>query len=100
MAAAAGGGAGGGRREPPHTLQGLLEMAVAAGEAQPQPREPMAEERQQWLREAVSQAVSGPGSVRAELQRCLGVLAGPCPAEAAPERGLGDAGGHASPWPR
>lgn len=45
MAAAEGGGAGGGRRDPPHTLQGLLEMAVVAGEAQPeQPREPMGEE--------------------------------------------------------
>ncbi|XP_058678750.1 hsp70-binding protein 1 isoform X4 [Ammospiza caudacuta] len=94
MAAAAGGGAGGGRREPPHTLQGLLEMAVVAGEAQPEPRQPMAEERQRWLREAVSQALSGPGSTRAELQRCLRLLAGPCPGEAAPERGLGDTGGH------
>ncbi|XP_064557383.1 hsp70-binding protein 1, partial [Zonotrichia leucophrys gambelii] len=94
MAAAAGGGAGGGRREPPHTLQGLLEMAVVAGEAQPEPRQPMAEERQQWLRAALSQAISGPGSVRAELQRCLRLLAGPCPGEAAPERGLGDTGGH------
>ncbi|KAM6996719.1 hsp70-binding protein 1-like isoform 2-T2 [Passerculus sandwichensis] len=75
MAAAAGGGAGGGRREPPHTLQGLLEMAVVAGEAQPEPRQPMAEERQQWLREAMSQALSGPGSSRAELQRCLRLLA-------------------------
>ncbi|XP_071277067.1 hsp70-binding protein 1 isoform X8 [Agelaius tricolor] len=94
MAAAAGGGAGGGRREPPHTLQGLLEMAVVAGEAQPEPRQPMAEERQQWLREAVSEALSGSGSIRAQLQRCLRVLAGPCPGEAAPERGLGDTGGH------
>ncbi|XP_074387755.1 hsp70-binding protein 1-like [Zonotrichia albicollis] len=113
MAAAAGGGAGGGRREPPHTLQGLLEMAVVAGEAQPEPRQPMAEERQQWLRAAMSQVISGPGSTWAELQltlgslsdnfmiiydnllqRCLRLLAGPCPGEAAPERGLGDTGGH------
>ncbi|KAM6996825.1 hsp70-binding protein 1-like [Passerculus sandwichensis] len=42
----------------------------------------------------MSQALSGPGSSRAELQRCLRLLAGPCPGEAAPERGLGDTGGH------
>ncbi|XP_064262198.1 hsp70-binding protein 1-like isoform X7 [Passer domesticus] len=69
-------------------------MAVAAGPAQAEPRPPMAREEQQWLSEAVSEALGTPGSVRAELQRCLGVLAGPCPAEAAPERGLGDSGGH------
>ncbi|NWY92741.1 HPBP1 protein, partial [Loxia curvirostra] len=51
-------------------------------------------QRQQWLREAVSQALAGPGAAHAELQRCLRVLAGPCPGEAAPERGLGDTGGH------
>lgn len=55
MAAAAGGGAGGGPREPPHTLQGLLEMAVVAGEAQPEPREPMGEE--------VRALMCGPGRV-------------------------------------
>lgn len=94
MAAAAGGGAGGGRRDPPHTLQGLLEMAVVAGEAQPEPREPMGEERQQWLRAAVSEALGGAGGARGELQRCLGVLAGPCPGEEAAERGPGDTAAH------
>nr|XP_041568952.1 hsp70-binding protein 1 [Taeniopygia guttata] len=94
MAAAEGDGAGGGRREPPRTLQGLLEMALTAGEARPEPREPLAEERQQWLREAVSEALSGPAAVRARLQRCLRLLARPCPGEAAAERGLGDTAGH------
>ncbi|NXI16443.1 HPBP1 protein, partial [Irena cyanogastra] len=51
-------------------------------------------QRQQWLREALSEAVSGPGAARAELRRCLRVLAGPCPGEAAAERGPGDTGGH------
>lgn len=92
MAAAAGGG--GGRREPPHTLQGLLEMAVAAGEPQPPPREPMGEERQQWLRAAVAEALGGAGGAQEELRRCLGVLAGPCPGEEAAERGQGETGPH------
>ncbi|KAM4879815.1 hsp70-binding protein 1 isoform 2-T2 [Sylvia borin] len=91
MAAAEGGG---GRREPPHTLQGLLEMAVVAAEAQPEPREPMGEERQQWLREAVAQALASPGVPRARLQRCLRVLGRPCPGEEAAERGPGDTEEH------
>ncbi|XP_057244704.1 hsp70-binding protein 1 [Malurus melanocephalus] len=74
MAAAAGGGSGGDRREPPHTLQGLLEMALVAGEAQPEPREPMAQERQQWLRAAVSEALGSPGGSQAQLRRCLGLI--------------------------
>ncbi|XP_066065148.1 hsp70-binding protein 1 isoform X2 [Chamaea fasciata] len=94
MAAAEGGGAGGGRREPPHTLQGLLEMALVAGEAQPEPRQPMAEERQRWLRAAVTEALGSTGGSRAELQRCLRVLARPCPGEEAAERGPGDTGEH------
>ncbi|XP_062370199.1 hsp70-binding protein 1, partial [Cinclus cinclus] len=94
MAAAGGGGAGGGPRDPPHTLQGLLEMAVVAGEAQPEPREPMGEERQQWLRAAVSEALGSAGGDRGELQRCLAILAQPCPGEEAAERGPGDTGAH------
>ncbi|XP_074990984.1 LOW QUALITY PROTEIN: hsp70-binding protein 1 [Calonectris borealis] len=91
MAAA---GSGGGRREPPHTLQGLLEMAVAAGEPQPPPREPMGEERQRWLQAAVAEALGGPGGAQEQLRRCLGVLAGPCPGEEAAERGRGETGPH------
>uniref|UniRef100_A0A8C3Y0L8 Uncharacterized protein n=1 Tax=Catharus ustulatus TaxID=91951 RepID=A0A8C3Y0L8_CATUS len=75
MAAAAGGGAGGGPREPPHTLQGLLEMAVVAGEA-------------------ALMCGPGAGGDRGELQRCLAVLAEPCPGEEAAERGPGDTAAH------
>lgn len=91
---AAAGGAGEGRRDPPHTLQGLLEMALVAGEAQPEPREPMGEERQQWLHAAVSEALGGPGGARGQLQRCLGVLAEPCPGEEVAERGPGETKEH------
>lgn len=40
------GGAGGNQppREPPHNLQGLLQMAVTAGNAEPAPMEPMSDE--------------------------------------------------------
>lgn len=51
-------------------------------------------QRQQWLRAAVSEALGTPGDARGELQRCLRVLAGPCPGEEAAERGPGDTGGH------
>ncbi|OWK49474.1 Hsp70-binding protein 1 [Lonchura striata] len=51
-------------------------------------------QRQQWLRQAVSQALAGPGAARAELQRCLRLLAQPCPGPAAAESGRGDSGGH------
>ncbi|NXV05298.1 HPBP1 protein, partial [Cettia cetti] len=69
-------------------------MAVVASEAQPEPREPMGEERQQWLRAAVAEALGSTGGSRAELQRCLRVLARPCPGEEAAERGPGDTGEH------
>lgn len=94
MAAPAGGGSGGAPRDPPHTLQGLLEMAVVAGQAQPEPREPMGEERQQWLRAAMSEALGNTGGDHGELQRCLAVLAQPCPGEEAAERGPGDTEAH------
>ncbi|NXF84420.1 HPBP1 protein, partial [Sclerurus mexicanus] len=55
---------------------------------------PLPPQRQQWLREAVSQALGEPGGARGELRRCLGVLAGPCPGEEAAERGQGDTGAH------
>ncbi|XP_058715707.1 hsp70-binding protein 1 isoform X4 [Poecile atricapillus] len=65
---------GGARREPPHTLQGLLEMAVVAGEARPEPREPISEERQRWLHAAVTEALGSTGTARAQLRRCLRAL--------------------------
>ncbi|NWS80829.1 HPBP1 protein, partial [Toxostoma redivivum] len=58
-------------------------MAVVAGAAQPEPREPMGEERQQWLRAAVAEALGSAGGDRGELQRCLAVLRRPCPGEEA-----------------
>ncbi|XP_014749575.1 PREDICTED: hsp70-binding protein 1 [Sturnus vulgaris] len=69
-------------------------MAVVAGQAQPEPREPMGEERQQWLRAAVSEALGNTGGDHGELQRCLAVLAQPCPGEEAAERGPGDTEAH------
>ncbi|XP_071657192.1 hsp70-binding protein 1 [Patagioenas fasciata] len=65
-------------RDPPHTLQGLLEMAVTAGEPRAEPREPMSEERQRWLRAAMAEALGGvsAGGPVAELRRCLAVLGG------------------------
>ncbi|XP_042749311.1 hsp70-binding protein 1 [Lagopus leucura] len=90
----AGVGGGGDPREPPRNLQGLLEMAVAATGPQTEPREPMGEERQRWLRAAVAEALGGTGQEVEELRRCLEVLARPCPGEEAAERGPGETASH------
>ncbi|XP_003214004.2 hsp70-binding protein 1 [Meleagris gallopavo] len=90
----AGVGGGGDPREPPRNLQGLLEMAVAATGSQTEPREPMGEERQRWLRAAVAEALGGTGQEIEELRRCLEVLARPCPGEEAAERGPGETASH------
>ncbi|XP_057281302.1 hsp70-binding protein 1, partial [Pezoporus wallicus] len=88
------GGGGEPPREPPRSLQGLLEMAVTAGEPQSPPREPMGEERQRWLRAAVAEAMGGTGGELEELRRCLDVLGGPYPEEEEPGGGPGGPGAH------
>lgn len=87
-------GGGGARRDPPRSLQGLLEMAVTAGEPQSQPPEPMGEERQRWLRAAVAEAMGGTGGALEELRRCLDVLGEPYPEAEEPGGGPGGTGAH------
>ncbi|XP_014118247.1 PREDICTED: hsp70-binding protein 1 [Pseudopodoces humilis] len=54
-------------------------MAVVAGEARPEPREPISEERQRWLHAAVTEALGSTGTARAQLRRCLRALGRPEP---------------------
>uniref|UniRef100_A0A8C3IEI2 Hsp70-binding protein 1 n=2 Tax=Chrysemys picta bellii TaxID=8478 RepID=A0A8C3IEI2_CHRPI len=70
------GGAGGNEppREHPQNLQGLLQMAITAGNAEPTPLEPMSDERRQWLQEAMAQAFRGQLEEVEQMKECLRVL--------------------------
>ncbi|XP_048374278.1 hsp70-binding protein 1 [Sphaerodactylus townsendi] len=70
------GGAGGNQppREHPHSLQGLLQMAVTAGSAEPASLEPMSEERRQWLQEVMVEAFRGQQNEIEQMKECLRVL--------------------------
>uniref|UniRef100_A0A6J0TJ92 Hsp70-binding protein 1 n=1 Tax=Pogona vitticeps TaxID=103695 RepID=A0A6J0TJ92_9SAUR len=71
------GGAGGNQppREHPHSLQGLLQMAVTAGgNAEPAPVEPMSDERRQWLQEAMAEAFQGQMDEVEQMKECLQLL--------------------------
>ncbi|XP_034992284.1 hsp70-binding protein 1 [Zootoca vivipara] len=70
------GGAGGNQppREPPRNLQGLLQMAVTAGNAEPAPMEPMSDERRQWLQEAMVEAFRGQVDEVEQMKECLRLL--------------------------
>ncbi|XP_042331613.1 hsp70-binding protein 1 [Sceloporus undulatus] len=58
-------------REPPRNLQGLLQMAVTAGNAEPGPTEPMSDERRQWLQEAMAEAFRGQMDEIEQMKECL-----------------------------
>ncbi|XP_068785296.1 hsp70-binding protein 1 [Struthio camelus] len=78
-------------REPPRSLQGLLEMAVTASEPQAEPREPLSDERREWLGAAVAAALGGVGGESEQLRRCLRLLREPqaeAEAESSPEHVL------------
>lgn len=70
------GGAGGNQppREHPQNLQGLLQMAITAGNAEPGQLEPMSDERRQWLQEAMAQAFRGQLEEVEQMKECLRVL--------------------------
>ncbi|TFJ95965.1 3-hydroxyacyl-CoA dehydrogenase [Platysternon megacephalum] len=70
------GGAGGNEppREHPQNLQGLLQMAITAGNAEPGQLEPMSDERRQWLQEAMAQAFRGQLEEVEQMKECLRVL--------------------------
>ncbi|XP_060111859.1 hsp70-binding protein 1 [Heteronotia binoei] len=70
------GGTGGNQppREHPHNLQGLLQMAVMAGNAEPAPLEPMSDEGRQWLQEAMVEAFRGQVDEVEQMKECLRVL--------------------------
>ncbi|KAF6734516.1 Hsp70-binding protein 1 [Oryzias melastigma] len=64
-------------RRYPQNLQGVLQMAVDAGpaaEEAPAPVQPMSEERQTWLREALSQVCKGQMEEVEQIKQCLTVL--------------------------
>ncbi|XP_075773717.1 hsp70-binding protein 1 isoform X2 [Pelodiscus sinensis] len=69
------GGAGGNQppREHPRNLQGLLQMAITAGN-EPSQLEPMSDERRQWLQEAMAQAFRGQLEEVEQMKECLRVL--------------------------
>ncbi|XP_053121738.1 hsp70-binding protein 1 [Hemicordylus capensis] len=70
------GGTGGNQppREHPRNLQGLLQMAVTAGNAEPAPVEPMSDERRQWLQEAMVEAFRGQQDEIEQMKECLQML--------------------------
>ncbi|XP_048688450.2 hsp70-binding protein 1 isoform X2 [Caretta caretta] len=70
------GGAGGNQppREHPQNLQGLLQMAITAGNAEPSQLEPMSDERRQWLQEAMAQAFRGQLEEVEQMKECLRML--------------------------
>ncbi|KAM4530534.1 hsp70-binding protein 1 [Odontesthes bonariensis] len=63
-------------RRYPQNLQGVLQLAVDTGSAAegPAPVEPMSEERQIWLREALSEICKGQMDEVEQMKRCLAVL--------------------------
>nr|XP_056719996.1 hsp70-binding protein 1 [Euleptes europaea] len=61
-------------REPPHSLQGLLQMVVTAGNAEPAPLEPMTDERRQWLQEVMVETFGGQQDEVEQMKACLRVL--------------------------
>nr|XP_060636441.1 hsp70-binding protein 1 [Anolis sagrei ordinatus]XP_060636443.1 hsp70-binding protein 1 [Anolis sagrei ordinatus] len=61
-------------REHPRSLQGLLQMAVTSGTAEPGPMEPMSDERRQWLQEAMVEAFRGQMDEVEQMKECLQLL--------------------------
>uniref|UniRef100_A0A670ZIB0 Hsp70-binding protein 1 n=1 Tax=Pseudonaja textilis TaxID=8673 RepID=A0A670ZIB0_PSETE len=61
-------------REHPRNLQGLLQMAVMAGNAEPGQTEPMSDERRQWLQEAMVEAFRGQMDEVEQMKECLRIL--------------------------
>uniref|UniRef100_U3ESU5 Hsp70-binding protein 1 n=1 Tax=Micrurus fulvius TaxID=8637 RepID=U3ESU5_MICFL len=61
-------------REHPRNLQGLLQMAVMAGNAEPGQTEPMSDERRQWLQEAMVEAFHGQTDEVEQMKECLHIL--------------------------
>ncbi|KAM3921405.1 hsp70-binding protein 1 [Leptodactylus fuscus] len=60
-------------REHPHSLQGLLNMAIEAGteSGSTHQTEPISEERRQWLQEAMNSAFSGQADEVQQMKDCL-----------------------------
>lgn len=67
-------------RRYPHNLQGVLQLAVAAGAAAEDaaedaaPVEPMSEERKTWLRDALAEVCRGQMDEVEQMKQCLAVL--------------------------
>ncbi|KAG8140457.1 hypothetical protein E2320_003141, partial [Naja naja] len=61
-------------REHPRNLQGLLQMAVMAGNAEAGQTEPMSDERRQWLQEAMVEAFRGQMDEVEQMKECLRIL--------------------------
>ncbi|XP_039191101.1 hsp70-binding protein 1 isoform X2 [Crotalus tigris] len=61
-------------REHPRNLQGLLQMAVMAGNNEPDQMEPMSDERRQWLQEAMVEAFRGQMDEVEQMKECLRIL--------------------------
>ncbi|CAI9554039.1 unnamed protein product [Staurois parvus] len=62
-----------GNRQHPHSLQGLLHMAIEAGtgSAAPDQMEQMSEERRRWLQEAMRSAFAGQVDEVQQIKECL-----------------------------
>ncbi|XP_042574248.1 hsp70-binding protein 1 [Cyprinus carpio] len=67
---------GRGNRNHPRNLQGVLQMAVEAGSASegPAPREPMTQERIEFLRGALAEVCKGQMDEVEQMKQCLEVL--------------------------
>ncbi|XP_058037208.1 hsp70-binding protein 1 [Ahaetulla prasina] len=61
-------------REHPRNLQGLLQMAVMAGNTEPGQTAPMSDERRQWLQEAMVEAFRGQMDEVEQMKECLRIL--------------------------
>ncbi|XP_015665745.1 hsp70-binding protein 1 [Protobothrops mucrosquamatus] len=61
-------------REHPRNLQGLLQMAVMAGNDEHDQMEPMSDERRQWLQEAMVEAFRGQMDEVEQMKECLRIL--------------------------
>lgn len=65
-------------KQHPHSLQGLLQMAIEAGTESDNTTQtgPMPEERRQWLQEAMNSAFSGQADEVQQMKECLKELSG------------------------
>ncbi|KAM4016153.1 hsp70-binding protein 1 [Anomaloglossus baeobatrachus] len=75
-------------RQHPHSLQGLLHMAIEAGTesgGEPQTGQ-MSQERRQWLQEAMSSAFSGQADEVQQMKECLKELSSEASDKAGEER--------------